>query len=108
MALSAIERAGIILDLIKDGVVADEANYTPAKVDRIASGVGLAIFQDFWRARQAGSPPNAAAGAQNFLARLKEFILSNAETAEAPSAAKAAELAARAAAKARINSDLGT
>lgn len=107
MALSSRDRAEIILDLLKDGEVGTEANYTPARVDRFNTAAALLIYQDFWVVRRPGNP-TPDEGAEYFLTRLKEFAVANAETAAGPAAGRAAEQAAKAAARSRINSDLGT
>lgn len=106
MALTPAERASIILDLLKDGVVGTESNYTPAKVDRFNPAAALSIYQDFWVVRRPGNPtPDEAA--DFFLTRLKEFAVANAETAAGPPAGRVAEQAAKASARARVNADLG-
>ena len=106
MALTPAERASIILDLLKDGVVGTENNYVPGKVDRFNPAAAMSIYQDFWVVRRPGNPtPDEAA--EFFLARLKEFAVQAAESANGPPAGRAAEQAAKASARARVNADLG-
>ena len=72
MSLDAITRARIVMDLLKDGDVANESNYVDSKVDYIGATMATRYVDAF--CRYFGGPTNGdnEAKAAFYLERLRE------------------------------------
>lgn len=110
MALTFTERVGIILDLIKDGDVANEAVY--ASADKATVPVRNKYADALWViepgiAVDPANPTNQEK-MRNFIRLTRRYWRDSLVSVRAPLKAQAADAAERAAVDAEVNSELGS
>lgn len=113
MTVNKATRAKIILDLAKDGAVANEENYESPALDFMSVQETNDICQAFWdifeqhRPANAEDPPNNSDRYTTFTNWLKFEIRQTALKASCPAAAKAARLAEAATVNAAMDTAIG-
>ncbi len=114
MALSDIDRARVIMDLVKDGNVANETPYN--NVDKIDAPTGLKYVDAFVdvfgpirdnEGNEVETPTNAQK-ARFYLNRLKQHHRDVLMTARVPAAATAARETEQSTVATELNNEIGT
>lgn len=130
MALTNVLRARVILDLVKDGVVATESNYSGAAVDKASAADAGKYGSAFWRCYLGTFPDgvHSASGttpritptgqderdatneeiANHYLNMLRRHHKAVLETVRAPAAAETARATEIATVATEITTDLGS
>ena len=113
MALSRVDRARIIIDLLKDGVVTTEANYNSSLIDYATPALSLKYADAVMEAYGGYSEAQVAAAsnpekATVFLNELRTHLRDALRIARAPQAAETARLAEEVTVQSEVDTELGT
>ena len=107
--ISIVDRARIIMDLVKDGEVANLADY--ANVEKLAGPVALKYARAFWDAPGFAHPdvenPTNEQLAAHFINRMRQYAINLEAAVRVPNAVSAAQTSEAATVAAEGSTELG-